>query len=363
MKHKNFLLFGLLGFVSVLLFSLKSNNVFAIYTADYGVRVANWTENNCTSLSYSENHLYNQWFSGCGVTTIVPVSSSVSATGDTLVYSGKLNIVKQLIDVNGSSTNYWLDDIHVGVRSISFAGVDLVLQQPATINYWITDWWDNINGVDVHLSTLTIQWSFIASGNINGLNGAIRISLFNENAESFFDLFGSSNDLNYYYFEPTDYDLQVVFTDNASSYYNQMINQNQMIISQNQDMLDFLKDDSSPSVDTSVLSGASGWLPPGPVDSVLTLPITLAQNVVNIFTGQNQCRPIVLPFDFLGAGTSLSIPCLSSYLNQAGANVIWNTVGLVISAFMYYYTLRWLYKFIDDTLTLRENSGTMWGGL
>lgn len=139
----------------------------------------------------------------------------------------------------------------------------------------------------------------------------------------------------------------------------QELQEQQLEISQQ--TYDFLTDTTPPSADTSILNGSAGWLPPGPVDSILTLPVQLAQGILNVFTGSNTCAPINVPLGIIDY--TLQIPCMSPYFDIAQVNIVWNVVGAIISAFLIYNTLKWLYKFVDDTLTLRENNSTMWGGL
>lgn len=142
-----------------------------------------------------------------------------------------------------------------------------------------------------------------------------------------------------------------------------IINQNNTIINQNQQTIDYLTDDTPPSADTSSLSGSAGWLPAGPVDSILTLPVTFAQGIVNVFTGQHQCSPIVLPLAIGPYNYNLTIPCLDEYFRLSQISFLWNAVGTIISAFVIYETLKWLYRFVDETLSFRENNSGMWGGL
>lgn len=147
----------------------------------------------------------------------------------------------------------------------------------------------------------------------------------------------------------------------ANSAEQTIINQNQTIINQNDQMYDYLTDNTPPSADTSALGNSAGWLPAGPVDSILTLPITFAQGIVGVFTGTHTCTPITLPINLFDY--DLVIPCMSPYFDLAYINILWNAVGTIISAFIVYNTLKWLYKFVDDTLTLRENDSGLWGGL
>ena len=120
------------------------------------------------------------------------------------------------------------------------------------------------------------------------------------------------------------------------------------------DMNDFLQDDSEPEVDSSALADSAGWLPAGPVDSILTLPLTFIQALLNVFQTDN-CQPVVLPLPYLN-GETLTLPCMRPILNQMGFLSIYEVVGSVISMFVIWDTLKWLYKWVDDTLQFRENN-------
>lgn len=154
----------------------------------------------------------------------------------------------------------------------------------------------------------------------------------------------------------------------ANSDSQTIINQNQTIINQNNNMInqleatnDWLTDDTAPSADTSSLGNAAGWLPPGPLDSILNLPIQFIQGIIGVFTNSNTCSPIVLPIGIVDY--DLEIPCMRPFFELASVNIVWNTVGTIISAVLIFHTLKWLYKFVDDTLSFRENNSTLWGGL
>ena len=288
---------------------LMSQNTFALYTSQYGVRVLSWDNNVCGDPTYTEQHYYNQYFSGCGITTIVPISSSVTATGDTVVYSGKMNLVKELNQVN---SNDWKPYPYIGIRSVYFAGNQLILQQQPVINYWITHWSDNINGVNINYSTLTIQWSFIATGNINNTTGNIRISLYNDQPSETFDYPGFTNQTNYYYFEPTADDVQLVFTDNGSSYYNQMINQNQTLINQNQSLINQQKEFYEQQYDAAENIGSQSENDiTGTTDQQTTNLIGVITNFISVISGlsttSTNCS-ITLPFpEFAGGSQTLNI--------------------------------------------------------
>lgn len=151
------------------------------------------------------------------------------------------------------------------------------------------------------------------------------------------------------------------YTNGSAIDLSPIINQNNTIINQNQQTYDWLTDNSEPNVDASGLGSVGGWLPAGPVDSILTLPVVLAQGILGVFTGTHTCTPIVLPLNI--SGVNLTIPCLDEYFRMSGISLIWNGIGAIISGFIIYDTFKWLYKFVDDTLTFRENNSSMWGGL
>lgn len=157
------------------------------------------------------------------------------------------------------------------------------------------------------------------------------------------------------------YDYQSALLLQQTQLQQLTINAIQDLNNTNEEIYNYITDTTAPSADTSILSGSAGWLPPGPVDSILTLPVQLAQGILNVFTGTNTCAPINVPLGIIDY--TLQIPCMSPYFDIAQVNIVWNVVGAIISAFLIYNTLKWLYKFVDDTLTLRENNSTMWGGL
>lgn len=151
------------------------------------------------------------------------------------------------------------------------------------------------------------------------------------------------------------------YLDILSQQNQTIINQNETIINQMEATNDWLTDTTAPSADTSTLGNSAGWLPPGPLDSILNLPIQFIQGIIGVFTNTNTCAPIVLPLGLIDY--NLEIPCMRPFFELASVNIVWNTVGTIISAILIFNTLKWLYKFVDDTLSFRENNSTMWGGL
>lgn len=140
-----------------------------------------------------------------------------------------------------------------------------------------------------------------------------------------------------------------------------IVNQNTQIINSLDETNDWLKDTTPPNVDSSGLAQSAGWLPAGPVDSILTIPITLLTGIVNVFTNPSACQAVQLPLPFVN--TNIELPCVGPILNQIGITPLWNFVGAIIGFFLIWNTYKWLYEFVDKTLTFRENNSSIWGGL
>lgn len=142
-----------------------------------------------------------------------------------------------------------------------------------------------------------------------------------------------------------------------------IINQNGQIIdntnSTNQKLDDLnknLTDETSPNLNG--LQNSAGWLKPGPVDSILNLPLSLLNNLTTNLS--KSCSPISLPLPFVDK--TLELPCLNSIYNKInGVNVFLNSIGVIASAFLIYEYLRKLYIRIDKILNF-DNSND-WGGI
>lgn len=148
----------------------------------------------------------------------------------------------------------------------------------------------------------------------------------------------------------------------AKQYYQQ-----QTIIDQNQatnDKLDNLDDSitsEEPPTKLDNLSDSAGWLPAGPVDSILNLPLTMFQNLSNNIG--STCTPLVVNLPYVNE--NITLPCLNSIYQQIEGLSVWiNSIGVIASAFILYSYLLTLYKWVDDTLTFRENNHIdNWGGI
>lgn len=143
------------------------------------------------------------------------------------------------------------------------------------------------------------------------------------------------------------------------------INQNKTIIEQNnqtnqnlEDIQNSLTDESSPSL--SGLQNSAGWLPPGPIDSILNLPLALLNNLtVNL---EKSCNPVVATLPFVNK--EVTLPCISTIYEQIGISSWIEFVGTIASAIILFKYLMNLYSWVDKTLTFRENNYIdNWGGV
>lgn len=124
------------------------------------------------------------------------------------------------------------------------------------------------------------------------------------------------------------------------------------------DLKDSLTDESAP--DTSALADSAGWLPPGPVDSILNLPLTLLNSLNTALS--SRCVSITIPLPYINR--ELPIACITTIYENMGVTNFLNWVGRIASAFILFKYLISLYKWVDDTLTFRENHYIdNWGGV
>lgn len=145
-----------------------------------------------------------------------------------------------------------------------------------------------------------------------------------------------------------------------------IINQNQTIIDQNnktnkelEKTNDLLTDDTAPDLD---IDSMVGWLPVGPVDSILNLPLTFFNSLTTNLS--KTCKPINVPLPYLDK--SYELPCIKHLFAKFGSfSTIWNLyVGTFVSVLILYSYLLRLYKYIDETLKFRDSSDiSSWGGV
>lgn len=369
--------FGCLLFTFACVSLSLSKNVNAAQIGTNGINFYNaqLNENNYQWSSYLSAS-NGQFSNASGLVTLTNVRAirSYGMRFDSLYSNG--NYASMHFETNlvawGSYTqenpnaNHWINRDRLVVQGCSFNNRALTIETQ-TINTAVTKWTDYSDSPSYGFlkHTLTVYGDITFSNVPSGSTGTIVCDVSTNNSSDFFWSNGAYGQYVYWEKNPTilvfgsninDALLQTQIEQNET-----IINQNQTIINNQNELNDFLTDDTPPNVDSSALSQSAGWLPAGPVDSILTLPISLLQGVVNVFTNPSVCQDIILPLPFVN--TDLTLPCVGPILSQIGITPLWNVVGAIIGFFLIWNTLKWLYKFVDDTLTMRENESSLWGGL
>lgn len=133
---------------------------------------------------------------------------------------------------------------------------------------------------------------------------------------------------------------------------------NKGILKKLTELITKLFDTSGP--DTSDLENMVGWLPPGPVDSILNLPLILYNSYLNALTGT--CEPLHIEIPFLN-NEYIDIPCISIIFNGInGLPAFWTWVGVITSVVILYRYLISLYQYYDKLTTLQANFYDDFGG-
>ena len=114
--------------------------------------------------------------------------------------------------------------------------------------------------------------------------------------------------------------------------------------------------DDSPNV--SGMTDLAGYLPAGPLDSVLNLPLSILNSLNNRLS--SSCTPLSLTLPFVNL--ALNIPCLSTIINQInGLRELWESIGILLGALIMYKYLGYLYNWVDDVTSLRHNRTRLFG--
>lgn len=158
-----------------------------------------------------------------------------------------------------------------------------------------------------------------------------------------------------------------IFDDTNGALINQnetIINQNDTIINNQNQIQSSITDESSPNLNG--LENSAGWLKPGPVDSIINLPLTLLNNLQTNLG--KTCNPVSVTLPFVDK--DINLPCITSIYKQIeGLDTWFQGVGVIAAAVILYKYFIYLYKRVDDILTLRENTmegyfeDSLWGGM
>lgn len=116
------------------------------------------------------------------------------------------------------------------------------------------------------------------------------------------------------------------------------------------------KDDA----DVSGAGNVAGWLPPGPLDSLINLPLTMLTNINSSLN--KTCSPLEVNLPYVNK--TVEIPCLNTIFNQiTGLNSFWTWVGMISSVLILYRYLINLYNYYDKLTDLKANFISDWGSV
>lgn len=267
---------------------------------------------------------------------IIEANSSRISTGDKFIFYGNSSSNYMYVDVctTGNKPSTWVYDARDGGISVS--------TQVLKVNKAC-----NVSGyqASVYRFTFFIERVSDIGQDRLGLNFTTR--LFNETSYN------------------TYFRILNVFGSDTLSYadieagQNELIEQQQKEVNENlENINDSLTDESPPNTDG--LNGAAGWLPAGPVDSLINLPLSFFNSISRDLG--TTCKPVSLPLPYVNK--NLTLPCMSSFYEGIKINSFMDWLGLISSGFILFSYLLKLYKWVDDTLTFRENNHLdNWGGV
>lgn len=119
--------------------------------------------------------------------------------------------------------------------------------------------------------------------------------------------------------------------------------------------MDYMKDESD--IDTSKVDNLVGYLPAGPLDSIINLPLSML-NAINTNLSKTCVAPTFkVPF----INEDFTLPCISTLYDKMGATTLLNTLGVIAASVMLYKYLVYLYNWVDQVLSLKGNKLKGWG--
>lgn len=124
------------------------------------------------------------------------------------------------------------------------------------------------------------------------------------------------------------------------------------------DLFNWLTNDDD--ADVSGAGNVAGWLPAGPLDSLINLPLTMLTNINSSLN--KTCSPLQVNLPYVNK--TVEIPCLNTIFNQiTGLNSFWTWVGMIGSVLILYRYLINLYNYYDKLTDLQANFISDWGSV
>lgn len=118
-----------------------------------------------------------------------------------------------------------------------------------------------------------------------------------------------------------------------------------------------ITDETPPN--TSEFGNVAGWLPAGPVDSIITLPLNVLNSISNALNGK--CSTINLPLPFIDS--TLPLTCGTEFYSQvSGLSLFLNTLFTILGGITLYKYFIYLYNWIDKIVSLKEQD-EKWGAV
>lgn len=173
--------------------------------------------------------------------------------------------------------------------------------------------------------------------------------------------FTANYDYIYVYLSNSGTETGNIIFDNIKICTNKLDEQNETskgIFGKLKDLFNWLTNNDE--ADVSSAGDVAGWLPAGPIDSIINLPLTMLTNISSSLN--KTCSPLEVNLPYVNK--SVEIPCLNTIFNQiTGLNSFWTWVGLISSVLILYRYLIELYKYYDRLTTLQANFISDWGGV
>lgn len=125
-----------------------------------------------------------------------------------------------------------------------------------------------------------------------------------------------------------------------------------------QEIKDYITDDSEPDSDISSLGNVQGLLPPGPVDSLLNIPLKALSIIVSSL-GDN-CVPLTGKFVY---DSTITIACFSDSFYDHVPDDLMIFINLIPAGFILIYYFKHLYKKVDRAVSMETTADDEWGVL
>lgn len=124
-----------------------------------------------------------------------------------------------------------------------------------------------------------------------------------------------------------------------------------------QEELDYLQDDTDAAVDVSGMTGITGLLPPGPLDSLLSIPITILNIFIDSTSGT--CSPFTFTFVF---NEEFTLPCFDVFWNQVPTSLMLFMSDLP-AVILFIMWAKSIYKRVERATSFESSVDDEWGGV